>query len=1178
MYKVGPSLVALDEVTGQVKWAYGPMVASSEEEARMRFEATPAGGPGSIYATYILDNIEGDSHIDTEYGVMAFDAASGRVRWRREICRLQPGQFAAGFAERRRNRIRSFSSSPLYHEGTVYACTHAGSIAALDALSGRIKWLTRYPYWPAVHDATRAFGGLPEWSGTVFTHGMHEPSFWFGQRPWIVGDRLFVLPVDSTMMHCLDRRTGKVEWSWVKRGGNYTYVLGPTSEGYLVVATSGRGGIVHLLDPNSGKTVWTSPDPILAEDHPVMVLHHDPYGSAVPGGFNNRGFFLMARPFLTSDDRLYTTYYIDCGFNLSPWCTSLAEISLRDRKVLNRRRYYLPAYQAFIADCIARAAGHLQQLQELPFKDDRIKEEIRGVEAICKDTVPQNTYGPFVPFSRITFERFGTPFELRFTVRTVEMLYDWEVVKRNLAGRNDPEGLFAKAELALSEHRLKEAAELMRQALTAAPPEDLDFRAAVNQQLYLVYKRLAQSSVRSGQVESELAYCLGMSQTVGSLADEMETLVALSEAYERRGDYRTAARMVQRMIYTYGQHEYELPSLLIGEHEALMALSHGVLDKAADYMKDSLYASEVARPAMLAKRMLRLYFSALSPLRKDLNVRAGELGAQRLLTLRAAWPQLAKELDQEAAEVLAKQTPSEQLLRLWEFPGTAIAQKVLEDLLAQCSRRRQSSDISLEEAAELRRREWALADAARVAGLRLPEEARVRLLAPPAPKPAAAIELPLAERSLNLEETRGPAWLVLERHGRQDLAPDCIFLSGRVRKKLDNKFLLYCVDLQSGTIRWKAQEKRGEQWFDEIRLGEKGSEPGFFDAFVWGEVVVTHGMNDVLAFSLEDGKLRWRYTTPYGFEIKHAILSGDLLILVGHSETLALYMGTQDPRGEVAWQTKEEGLPYVAPYLVGDRLVSLRKMPGNLTVRYRSTGRLIGRLALPDLTLFDEHPLIENGPHALPVAHDGTKLVVTDCWYYFMIDVEKMCIVWKRLIDQNDATRLPPMRFAMRGRYLAVVKQDYDVKTIYMLDSDTGEILWKTDPKVPSSPQPLNTILIVGDRLYGIRLHPGQGFYFAGVDCKTGGNLFPMNEQAGYGGKPEAALLDELYGKVAVVRVRDRQDFELKAFDSDTGKLLHTVKVQGTGDFGEHGRVSATVQNGKLVLLGQNDLRWVAKK
>ena len=81
---------------GQLKWAYGPMVASHARRRRsMRFEAAPAGGPRTVYAGYVLDNIEGDTHTDTEYGVMAFESATGRVQWRRPICRLRPGQVLA---------------------------------------------------------------------------------------------------------------------------------------------------------------------------------------------------------------------------------------------------------------------------------------------------------------------------------------------------------------------------------------------------------------------------------------------------------------------------------------------------------------------------------------------------------------------------------------------------------------------------------------------------------------------------------------------------------------------------------------------------------------------------------------------------------------------------------------------------------------------------------------------------------------------------------------------------------------------------------------------------------------------------------------------------------------------------------------------------------------------------
>src|SRR6185437_7484047 len=116
MTKMGPTLVALDEVTGQLKWAYGPMVAATKEESQMRFESAPAGGPRTVYAGYVLDDIDGETHVDTEYGVIAFQSTTGRMLWRRPVCRYRPGLFSAGMALHLRNKIRSFTSPPLYFE------------------------------------------------------------------------------------------------------------------------------------------------------------------------------------------------------------------------------------------------------------------------------------------------------------------------------------------------------------------------------------------------------------------------------------------------------------------------------------------------------------------------------------------------------------------------------------------------------------------------------------------------------------------------------------------------------------------------------------------------------------------------------------------------------------------------------------------------------------------------------------------------------------------------------------------------------------------------------------------------------------------------------------------------------------------------------------------------------
>jgi len=182
LFRQGANLVAIDEITGQLRWSYGPMSAATEEEQMMSFGASPATGGANVFAGYVLNNIRGAAHVDTEYGLMAFDAATGRVRWRTALCRLRPGQdmFRLGGGGGGRNLIRSFHTPPLYREGTVYHTTNAGAIAALDALSGQIKWIMRYPYIIALHDASRGWGR----GGLNFRHtnemaGPPRPMLWY---------------------------------------------------------------------------------------------------------------------------------------------------------------------------------------------------------------------------------------------------------------------------------------------------------------------------------------------------------------------------------------------------------------------------------------------------------------------------------------------------------------------------------------------------------------------------------------------------------------------------------------------------------------------------------------------------------------------------------------------------------------------------------------------------------------------------------------------------------------------------------------------------------------------------------------------------------------------------------------------------------------------------------------
>ena len=1213
MYKNGPTLVALDEITGQLKWSYGPMSASTEDEATMRFRTAPTAGPSTVYAGYVQDNIGTGVHIDSEYGVIAFESRTGRIKWRKPICRLRPGKFAVDFGSGVRLRIRSFSSPPLYHQGTVYYCTNAGSIAAMDALSGRIKWLMKYPYYSHphdIHDATRGFG-----RGHSSDAGRTHPAgngLWLNQQPLIVGDDLYVLPVDSEYMLKIDRRTGKVHWTQKRPdfqagrpSSQLVHFMGPVKSGHLLFVCSQRSyawptpkgkqrhpharpGPVCLVNPDNGRPTWWSPDAVPREtEHPSIYLHS--YAASVPFkvkswghtqtlALNGKRFQTTARPFLSSADRLYVASVAMGGMFTYGEASHLAVLDLKNRTFTNERRRFLSGEMIRqCQDAIQRAPGTLKKLKSQPKhvrKDKKMKKMIHKMSLLAKDTPPVNEHPPFLPFSRITFKKYNIPFELRVSPGRISMLYDRGKVKTAVTAKKDPESTFAASELAMAEKRYEDAAALMELCLSRISPEDVGFRSVVNQQLFRVYRQLARGSIRRRDTEDELKNVTGMSRSSTTLADEIQTLFAISDVYAHKKEYVKASKYLQGIIGKYGGYQYGVSSLYTRDKNTVGKKLADIINRCRMIVKGLEYEEFMDNNIAMMEESLPLYYSAVSPAERDLKVRSEHVAIARLIDMQQSSADFKKRFEALAATALQKKSLEDRLNRIVEFPATDTGRNVLENLLKETRSEFKKHGNDTARAAQLRKRLWRLADIARLCKFDLPESFRKQLLAP-TERAAAAITFPLKETERDMEEKRGPAWLVLDRRGQKNVRPGLLFLGGRVKKKFDNKFLLYAMDTATGKTIWKATEKRGESWFDEIRLRGKGNEPGFSEAFVHNDVVVVHGLFDVLAFNLSDGTLKWRYRVPFDFEIKHTVKSGNLLVLAGESETLVLYLDTEDPAGEVAWQEKEQGDLYAKPYFYKDRLVSVRMMPFSVTTRYRSTGKLIGRRDIEDLTLRNDHPLLKNRRRIYPITHDRERLVLNGSGYYIMIDITNLRTIWKRLMD---VTANSAVRMELNGDYLAIIKKDYDVESIYMLDSRTGKLLWRTDPKDSKSTQPMYSMRMRAGKLFGLRKHPGQGFYFTGIDCKTGKSLFKQITLKGYETSPAVRLRSNFYGNHLVAEVKDRQDFELKAFDTTNGKLSHTIKIKGLGDFGQHGRASCTVQNGCMAIHGKNTVKIAVKQ
>jgi outer membrane protein assembly factor BamB len=1148
VFKVGPSLVALDLTTGQLRWASGRMAPATREDMRMRYEAAPAIGARTIYAGYVKDNIEGDTHIDSAYGLRAFDAATGRVLWDTEVCRLAPGKFTTGVAVTRRNRIRSFTSPPVLHQGVLYYNTNAGAITAVNARSGRIEWTMLYPYWPAVHDAARRFGS-PRWwlSGP---HRLLRPAGWLNQRPLVLGDSVIVGPVDSPCLMSIDRATGKVAWTYARGGGDHAYMLGPTGTGELVLAFSGRAGSIQLLDPKTGKITWRSPDPIKPESSPALTASSKDIMFAVNiQNSHNHPFWLGARPFLTRDDRLYVASFDYVSPNMAPggWVYNLASFSLKDRQLLHQRRYYDVGVRARVKKLIREEAPkRLAGAKPGPKRD--------LMQAIADAEVPGNAHGPFRPFSRMTFARHGTRFELRAGTQTLAMCYDRSAVAKSLKAAAGPRADFARAELALAESRFTDAATLLGRCLAAASADDLDFRAAVNQQLHRVQLSISQTAIRQARPADEVTSAQELYRRSSTAGQEVQALLALSEAYERNGAPANAARCLQSVVRRYARRPHRVPALAWQDPARIAKAASVALDAAAGKVHREFFAEPAARGIELLRAGLPLYFSTVSPLPRTLTVEAESLAAQRLLALVGRYPKLAAALQERARTVLAKAEPEERLQLVRQFPGTPAARQALAGLFVGASK---ATGLAR------RRQLWQLGEIAAMTGAPLPQAHRAETLFGAGPRARRALSLPMKDRAVSFEDPSGGLRMVLTRRGDLAARPELVFVGGRAKKRLDNKFEVACVDARTGRKLWVTPN---------IRLRGKGQEPGFTEAFVRGPLVVVHGFYDVLALSLADGKVQWRYAAPFDFEITHATAAGDLLVLSGASHTIALYVPAKSAAGEVVWTAPETGEPYTAPYARGERLISVRHLPSGVTARRIGTGRMLGRLELPDLSRFARHPLIEGGPKALPVARSGDRLFVTDGWYYIAVDTARMRVAWKRLIEANDRTREPPMRLTAGKGVLLALKQDYQTPAMVALDAATGRRLWRTDRDNAAVAKPMYSAVISGGRIYGLIPGTGRSFGVCAVDAATGKALAKWSARETYQSKPAVELFRNAFGGSVVVRVQDRQTFELIALDGKTCRPLHTITCKGVGPWNIAGRVSATVQAGGMMLMNATRL------
>src|SRR5262249_17628535 len=136
------------------------------------------------------------------YGIQCVESATGKPIWRTHVS-MGGSEFA-----------RAPAVPIAIDGGTAYLQTNAGTLAAVDAFTGELRWVRKYeidhPFRPPPKMGLRArqnrVVGNPNYYYETELNG-------FGPSDMIVRDgRIVFAPVGGNVIHCLDAASGEPIW------------------------------------------------------------------------------------------------------------------------------------------------------------------------------------------------------------------------------------------------------------------------------------------------------------------------------------------------------------------------------------------------------------------------------------------------------------------------------------------------------------------------------------------------------------------------------------------------------------------------------------------------------------------------------------------------------------------------------------------------------------------------------------------------------------------------------------------------------------------------------------------------------------------------------------------------------------------------------------------------------
>jgi outer membrane protein assembly factor BamB len=319
---IEPRLVCVDRKTGRQRWVVKPTDLPDESLRSMSFGGSPLVIGDNVYVT---GRAAKQANFEDCY-VLCFNLADGKQKW---ACYVSGAASAAMWMDGGGGALPGDNDAHVaFAGGRLFVSTNLGAVAAIDAYTGSLQWLTTYPRGGTGGNNTAPFGV----AGPAFNRRMAMmngrivgAAASFGAPPWaynppVVRDgRLFVLPVDGRDLFVFDAGTGNIEKIISARHfNNLDTFVGIVGESVIFagnVAPRGGGGAnpenqtASIMGINwrtyDAKTfrITRFPDP----NRDPSITCHTEIGGVGP---------LRGRPFLTSTDVFVPTERRLCRFDL----------------------------------------------------------------------------------------------------------------------------------------------------------------------------------------------------------------------------------------------------------------------------------------------------------------------------------------------------------------------------------------------------------------------------------------------------------------------------------------------------------------------------------------------------------------------------------------------------------------------------------------------------------------------------------------------------------------------------------------------------------------------------------------------------------------------------------------------------------------------------------------------